>query len=86
MTEQSDEAQSEEIRGNFVMGTCFGDVRCIHGHPVRLFNIRRGHGVACDKCRTYIFVGLNLMSSWRSETENTWRADDESVWGYRCIE
>ncbi|MDM8001084.1 MAG: hypothetical protein QUS33_14140 [Dehalococcoidia bacterium] len=87
MKETSDEAeQSEDIRGNFAMGTCFGDVRCVHGHPVRLFNIGRGHWVACDKCRTYIHVGSNLMSSWRSETENTWCANHESVWGYRCIE
>jgi uncharacterized Fe-S cluster protein YjdI len=84
MKEQNDE--SEDIRGNFAMGTCFGDVRCVHGHPVRLFNIRRGHWVACDKCRTYIFVGSNLMSSWRSETDDAWQANDKSVWGYRCIE
>ena len=80
MGEQSDEAhQSEDIRGNFAVGVCFGEVRCVHGHPVRLFNIRRGHWVACDRCRTYIYVGSNLMSSWRSETEAIWRANDESI-------
>lgn len=84
MKEQNDE--SEDIRGNFAMGTCFGDVRCVHGHPVRLFNIGRGHWVACDKCRTYIHVGSKLMSSWRSETEDAWQANDKSVWGYICIE
>jgi len=75
MREQTDETQqSESIRGNFAVGTCFGDVRCVHGHPVRLFNIRRGHWVACDRCRTYIYVGSNLMSSWRSENgENNLR-------------
>ena len=87
MREQTDETQqSESIRGNFAVGTCFGDVRCVHGHPVRLFNIGRGHWAACDKCRTYIHVGSNLISSWRSEAEDTWRANNESVWGYRCIE
>ena len=87
MKGQSNEAhRSEDIRGNFAMGTWFGEVRCIRGHPVRLFNIGRGHWVACDKCRMYMFVGSNLMSSWRSETDSFWRANDESVWGYRCIE
>ena len=87
MKEQSDEVeQSEDIRGNFAMGACFGEVRCIHRHPVRLFNIGRGHWAACDKCRTYICIGSNLMSSWRSETEDTWRANNESVRGYQRTE
>ena len=85
MKEQSDEEQSEDIRGNFAMGACFGEVRCVHGHPVRLFNIGRGHWVACDKCRTYIRVGSNLMSSWRQENESVRRENAQSIADYREV-
>jgi len=54
--------------------------------PARLFNIGRGHFIACDTCRTYIFVGSNLMSSWREEAEDIWRANSASVEGYEWLE
>jgi len=73
------------VVGNFLIGDFFGDVRCRHGHPTRLFNIGRGHFVACDICRTFIFVGSNLMSSWREETEDIWRANSDSVEGYEWL-
>lgn len=74
------------VAGNFLMGHFFGAVKCRHGHPVRLFNIGRGHFVACDGCRTFIMVGSNLMSSWRAETEDNWRDNRESVAGYSFTE
>ncbi len=74
-----------EIRANFDMGTFFGDVRCIHGHRTRLFNIGRGHYVACDECRSYIRVGENLMSSWRLENKAIWHANFDSIAGYRQV-
>jgi hypothetical protein len=74
------------VAGNFLMGDFFGDVRCRYGHPVRLFNIGRGHFVACDGCRTYVLVGSNLMSSWRQETDDTWRQNSASVNGYEFME
>lgn len=80
------DSASEKMRGNFYLGECFADVRCIFGHEVRLFNIGRCHYVACDNCRTYIFVGANLMSSWRQESEDIWRKNSESKKGYRFIE
>ena len=76
---------SEGCRGNFVLGDFFGAVRCCHGHKTRLFNIHRGHYVACDECRTYIFVGANLMS-WRQETKDIWEANYNSVKGYEFVE
>lgn len=78
--------QQGSTAGNFRMGESLADVSCRHGHPVRLFNIGRGHFVACDSCRTYTFVGSNLMSSWRQETEDIWRRNSESVAGYEFIE
>ena len=77
---------ADSVVGNFLMGDFFGAVRCRHGHPVRLFNIGRGHFVACDECRTCVLVGSNLMSSWRQETEDLWRRNSDSVEGYAFIE
>ena len=74
------------IAGNFDLGECFCDVRCRHEHETRLFNIHRGHYVACDTCRTFICVGANLMSSWRRENENVWKRNVRSIEGYEEVE
>jgi hypothetical protein len=74
------------IAGNFDLGDCFCDVRCRRGHPTRLFNLGRGHVVACDECRTFIFVGSNLMSSWRAENSDIWKRNRDSIKGYREVE
>ena len=76
----------EKCVGNFVLGECFADVKCRHGHETRLFNIGRGHFVACDECRTYIHVGSNLMSNWRQEDEAVWERNNDSVEGYELVE
>jgi len=76
----------ERCLGNFVLGEFFGDVKCIHGHETRLFNIGRGHFVACDTCRTYMHVGSNLMSSWRQENKAIWQRNDDSLKGYELVE
>jgi len=76
----------EKCVGNFLLGECFADVKCRHGHETRLFNIGRGHFVACDWCRTYLHVGSNLMSSWRQEDEVVWRRNNDSVEGYELVE
>jgi hypothetical protein len=75
-----------DIRGNFDMGTWFGEVKCVHGHPVRLFNIGRHHIVACDACKTCIHVGSNLMSNWRKENADVWDKNRRSIEGYREVE
>ncbi len=74
------------VAGNFDMSECFADVRCRFGHETRLFNIGRGHYIACDKCRCYIFVGANLISGWRRENKAIWQKNHESVQGYKFIE
>ena len=74
------------VVGNFDLGECFCDVTCRHGHRTRLFNIGRGHFVACDECKTYMFAGSNLMSNWRHEDESTWRRNHDSVKGYAVVE
>lgn len=73
------------VAGNFEIGEFFADVRCRFGHEVRIFNINRGHFIACDTCRTCTFVGSNLMSSWREENEEIWRKNSYSVKGYKFI-
>jgi len=80
------EIKPESVLGNFCLGTFFGDVKCIQGHETRLFNIGRGHYVACDKCRSYIFVGSNLMSCWRQENKDVWQKNFDSIKGYKEVE
>ncbi|MHC4060457.1 MAG: hypothetical protein ACYS7Y_24810 [Planctomycetota bacterium] len=77
-----DNDTSEKRAGNFIMGECSADIKCRHGHNVRLFNIGRGHYVACDECKTYIFAGANLMSCWRQENKDIWQANYDSVKDY----
>ena len=70
---------------SFIIGDFFADVRCRFGHKTRLFNIHRGHYIACDECRSYIFVGSNLMSCWRQENKGIWQKNYDSVKGYKLI-
>lgn len=76
----------KDIRGNFALGTWFDEITCIHGHPVRLFNIRRHHLVACDQCRTFFHVGSNLMSGWRQENDAVWEENRRGIEGYEEVE
>ena len=73
------------VAGNFVIGEFFADVRCRFGHKTRIFNIGRGHYIACDKCRSYIFVGANLTGCWRQENKDIWQKNCDSVKGYKFI-
>jgi len=78
---EAGQMRTADIHGNFDMGTWFGEVKCIRGHPVRLFNIGRHHIVACDECRACIHVGSNLMS-WRQENSEVWDENRRSIDGY----
>ncbi|MHC4639348.1 MAG: hypothetical protein ACYTBV_17875 [Planctomycetota bacterium] len=69
----------------FVFGDFFAEVKCRFGHKVRMFNIDRGHFVACDKCRAYTFVGSKLMSNWQEEDDDTWQKNQDSIKGYKFI-
>ena len=84
--ESNPEGSPDRIVGNFNLGKFFGEVKCIHGHDTRLFNIGRAHFVACDSCRTFINVGSNLMSSWRSEDRRIWQKNQDSIEGYELID
>lgn len=72
--------------GSLCLGDYLSDGRCLHGHRIWFFNIGRGHFGACDSCRTEMFLGGNLVSSWREETEDVWRKNGESVAGYEFVE
>ena len=50
---ETEHVPKETSSGNFIFGSWAGDVKYRYGHEVRLFNIGRGHWVACDQCRTY---------------------------------
>ena len=87
MTARNGSAEEEHgaVAGNFDLGECFCDARCCYGHQTRFFNIGRGHYLACDICRTFIFLGSNLVSCWRQENENVWLANCRSIDGYEEV-
>ena len=78
-------SRSPPSRKYFDPGECFCEVKCLRGHPVRLFNIHRAHVVACDTCKVYVVVGSNLMGNWRQETEGIWQANWERIQGYQEV-
>jgi len=83
--QKSDLTTEADVQDNFDMGESFCDVKCRHGHETRWFNIGRGHYVACDTCKTYVFVGADLMSSWQQENRNIWEANFNRVEGYKFM-
>ena len=46
-------------------------------------NIGRSHWMVCDKCKIKWFMGENLFSSWRSESEEIWKANAEGIADYK---
>ena len=77
--------KENRICSNFELGECLTEVKCKYGHEIRFFNISRGHYAACDKCRTFIFLGSNLISSWKQENEGIWQVNYNSVKDYKEI-
>jgi len=75
------EKEHAHREGNFIIGAFWGDVTCVHGHPVRFMNIHRCHYVVCDECKTYLCVGENLTSCWRRETLEIWAENIDSLKG-----
>ena len=71
--------------GNFVVKDAWCNVSCKKGHQTRIINISRGHFGVCDKCKTFIFLGSNLSSSWRHEDKKVWMKNNESINGYEWI-
>jgi len=50
------------------------------------FNIGRGHWFFCYQHKTAWFVGWNLMSSWRHESEEVWKKNTALLSLYREVE
>ena len=72
-------------QGNFVIGSCWCDLSCSLGHKVRIINIERGHFGVCDECKTYIFLGSNLTSSWRNEDKDIWEKNKKELKNYNMV-
>ena len=49
-------------------------------------NIGRSHWMVCDTCRIKWFMGENLFSSWRSQSEETWKANAETIKEYEELD
>jgi hypothetical protein len=56
------------------------------GHADRYLNFRRDHWFVCDEHEVRWWVGANLFSSWRYETEQDWEANGQLLVGYREVE
>jgi len=49
-------------------------------------NIGRGHWFICDKHKTKWFIGENLFSSWRQQTQETWARNSALLASYEEVE
>jgi hypothetical protein len=45
-------------------------------------NIRAAHWFVCDNHRTRWFIGTNLFSSWKDETEADWERSRQKLESY----
>lgn len=52
----------------------------------RFVNIGRGHWAVCEKDKTKWFIGSNLFSSWRHETDDDWRRNFEQIKDFEEVE
>ena len=68
---------------NFIFGEFWGDVKCKHkDHQVRIINVGRSHYAVCDKCKDYTWLGSNLMSNWKYESEELWKKNSDLLRKY----
>lgn len=72
-------------KANFIIGLCWCDLSCSLKHKVRIVNIGRAHYGVCDKCKTYILLGSNLIS-WRDENPEIWKENQQLLRGYTLID
>jgi hypothetical protein len=56
------------------------------GDPGVYFNVGRDHWATCPDHKVKWFVGSNLFSAWRDETEEVWRRDTDELCAYRTVE
>lgn len=64
---------------------CYAEQGLGVGAPLCL-NIKSGHFMVCDTHRVFWFVGSNLFSSWRDETEEMWQRNAQTLDSYREVE
>lgn len=51
-----------------------------------LLNYGRDHWIACHEHEVRWYVGANLFSSWREETDEVWKANAERIGTYIEVE
>jgi len=55
-------------------------------HENYYLNIGRSHWMVCDKCKIKWFMGENLFSSWRTQSEETWKRNEETIAGFEEVD
>jgi hypothetical protein len=49
-------------------------------------NYHRSHFIVCHEHRKYWWIGSNLFSNWREETEEDWKRTADVLDGYEEVE
>jgi hypothetical protein len=63
---------------------CWG--HCRHReHRNYYLNLGRAHWMVCDECKIKWFIGENLFSFWRTQTEDVWMRNWEHIKAYRDV-
>jgi hypothetical protein len=70
-----------DITGHAMAGKCVKK-----GHKAYRMNVGRSHFLVCDGCKTYIFIGENLSSDWRSENKRLWKRNAKKLEKYKLID
>ncbi len=63
----------------------FGGCPVCHSNDGYL-NIGMDHWIVCDEHKMCWYVGSNLFSSWREETESDWERNRARLAGYEAVE
>lgn len=72
------------IKMVFKIGDFAFDIECSCKKGQLLYlNIRRNHYAFCDNCKEKLYVGSNLLSSWRFETKKEWKKNFEKIKDYK---
>lgn len=81
---EEDTKKRHEV-GNFLIGDFWGDVRCKHGHEVKIINVFKDLYAICDTCKTYTYLGYGLCSTWQFENEEIWNSNRKVIEAYQEV-
>lgn len=75
------EAIRKAILEKYPFGAC---TKCYSASNIKPFNYFKNNYLACEKCKTYWYVGT-IFSSWRHESHELWRKNAKKYGKYEEI-